>query len=354
METPLIIDVRAACRPNRTGKGQWTFGLVAELLRRRIPVTLLTDSVVRPEWNEARCNAVKIPGTGFRWHWNALQWLKKRPASIYVSPTSYVIPALAPSSMRCIAVVHDLIAFRKEPHDRKATMIERLTLPRIVRARKQVCTTSEATKQDLLARYPEFDPATITPIFAGPSHSNPEPCNPDGKTILCIATLCPRKNQMRLIEAFSLLPADLRHAHRLILAGGRGWRDGRIIHAARNTPGVEWLDYVDDGLYNKLLETCAVFALPSLYEGFGMQILDALQRGIPVLTSDRGSLRELAGGAAMIVNPEDAGSISRGLETLLRDGSMRSELAAKGRRRGALYSWSKTADLLLSHAGNVS
>lgn len=354
METPLIIDVREACRPNRTGKGQWTFGLVAELLRRRTPVTLLTDSVVHPGWNEAWRSAVRIPGAGFRWHWNALRWLKKRPATIYVSPTSYVIPALAPPHMRCVTVIHDLVAFRKEPHDRKATIIERLTLPRVVRVRKQLCTTSESTKQDLLARYPEIDPATITPIFAGPSHPHPKPCNPDGKTILCIATLCPRKNQMRLIEAFSLLPPDLRNTHRLILAGGRGWNDGQIIHAARNTHGVEWLGYVDDGLYNTLLETCTVFALPSLYEGFGMQILDALQRGISVVTSDMGSLRELAKGAAMIVNPEDAGLIARGLETLLREWNMRQELAAKGRLRAALYSWSRTADLLLSHAGNVS
>lgn len=354
MEIPLIIDVREACRPNRTGKGQWTFGLVTELLKRRTPVTLLTDSVVHPGWNEPWCNAVRIPGAGFRWHWNALRWLKKHPATIYVSSTSYIIPALAPTHMRCVAVVHDLISFRKEPHDRKATIIERLTLPRIVHSGKQLCTISEATKQDLLARYPEIDPTSVTPIFAGPSHPHPKPCNPDGKTILCVATLCPRKNQMRLIEAFSLLPADLRNTHRLILAGGRGWRDGRIIYAARNTPGVEWLGYVDEGLYNTLLGACAVFALPSLYEGFGMQILDALQRGIPVMTSDRGSLRELAEGAAMIVNPEDAGSIARGLETLLRDESTRSELAAKGRRRAALYSWSRTADLLLSHAGNVS
>ena len=81
-----------------------------------------------------------------------------------------------------------------------------------------------------------------------------------------------------------------------------------------------------------------------------MQILDALQRGIPVLTSDRGSLRELADGAALIVDPEDVGSISRGLETLLRDASVRSDLAEKGRQRAALYSWRRTVDTFLSFA----
>ena len=349
-ETSFIIDVRDACRSGRTGKGQWTYGFVSELLRRKIPLTLLTDADVPVEWKAEGCSVVRMSGSGLRWHWNVLRWLKSRPGATYISPTSYIVPAFAPRSVRCIPMIHDLIAFRGEHHDRKATMIERLLLPRVIRRCRILCSISESTKQDLLMRFPHLDPLRITPIFAGPSHMHPELSHSDGRTILCIATLCPRKNHLRLIQAFTALPVDGRSSHRLVLAGGRGWHDDEIIQTAKTTPGVEWLGYVDGKGYDELLKSCTVFALPSLYEGFGMQILDALQRGIPVLTSDRGSLRELADGAALIVDPEDVGSISRGLETLLRDASVRSDLAEKGRQRAALYSWRRTVDTFLSFA----
>ena len=80
-----------------------------------------------------------------------------------------------------------------------------------------------------------------------------------------------------------------------------------------------------------------------------MQILDALQRGIPVLTSDRGSLRELAEGAALVVDPDDVSSIARGLERLLTDDGLRNQLAQKARERAATYSWRKTAELFLQN-----
>lgn len=345
MADTLVIDVREACRPQRTGKGQWTYGFVAELLHRSLPVTLLTNADVPTAW--ARCTVERIPGSGLHWHFRVLRWLKRHPGVTYVSPVSYIVPAFCPRSVRCMPIVHDLIAFMDEPHDRKAKLIERLTLPRAVRRATHLCTISEATKRDLLRRFPELDPVRVTPIFAGPLHPHPEPVQSDGRTILCIATLCPRKNQLRLIQAFAALPDDLRARHRLVLGGGRGWDDGTIVEAARTTPGVEWLGYVGPAQYESLLRSCHVFALPSLYEGFGMQILDALQRGIPVLTSDRGSLKELAGAAALIVDPEDISSIADGLEKLLTDPAFCRELGEKARQRAAIYSWRRTVDLFL-------
>ncbi len=347
MTLQLAVDVREACRKERTGKGQWTFGFVSELLRRQVPVTLVTDIDIPKEW-EGRCPVALLPGRGMRWHLQALRWLRVNRSVTYVSPVSYIVPAFAPRSAACIPVVHDLIAFMNEPHDRKATWIERRLLPRVVRKCRRICTVSDATKQDLLARFPALAPERVTPVYAGPDHLHPEQNRPDGKTILCIATLCPRKNQLGLIRAFASLPAELRKNHRLVLAGGRGWHDEDIVRESRNLTGVEWTGYIDASRYASLLGSCTVFALPSLYEGFGMQILDAFQRGIPVLTSDRGSLRELAEGAALIVDPEKTDSIAAGLGQLLSDASLRSSLAEKGRQRAASYSWRKTVDLFLA------
>lgn len=347
MEKPLVIDVREACRAQKAGKGQWTYGFVSELLRREYPLTVVTDDDVPAEWKKNGCVVVRIPGKGLRWHLQVLRWLRKHLGVTYVSPVSYIVPAFAPSSVRCIPIVHDLIAFLGEPHDRKATWIEKFTLPRAVKKAFHVCVISEATRKDLMKRYPCLTAKKVTSIFAGPMQPHPVRSNPDGRTILSIATLCPRKNQLRLIRAFASLPENLRKNYRLILGGGRGWHDQEIVDAAAATPNVEWRGYIDGATYESLLHTCEVFALPSLYEGFGMQILDALQRGIPILTSDRGSLRELANGAALIVDPENIQSIADGLEKLLTDDSLRAKLREKGLQRAELYSWRRTVDLFL-------
>lgn len=350
MENRLAIDVREACRKQKTGKGQFTIGLVDELLRRRMPLTLVTDDEIPLLWKNHQCVVVQIAGRGLRWHCNTLRWLRRNPGVTYLSPVSYIVPTFAPRSVRTVTVVHDLIAFLGEPHDRKALLIERILLPLLLRrkaSRSHICTSSDATKRDLLARYPSLAQERITSIFAGPMHPHPERNVPDRKTILCVATLCPRKNQLRLIEAFASLPEKLRSSHQLILAGGRGWSDQPIIDAARKTPGVEWRGYIDDATYASLLHTCTLFALPSLYEGFGMQILDAMQRGIPVLTSNRGSLCELAEGAACIVDPESVKSIAAGLTSILTDEALRSRLRTQARERAELYSWRRTVDLFV-------
>lgn len=346
----LAIDIREACRPQKTGKGQWTYGFVAALLERRdVEVMLVTDTQVPAAWIERARGVCIERAQGLRWHRRIAADLRKKPlCDVYVSPTSYLVPALLGSSFPCIPIVHDLIAFRREPHERRAQWIERLTLRRALRHARQVCTISDATKHDVLKRYPSLSPDRVTAVYAGPMVMDPPRGVADGKTILCIATLCPRKNQERLVRAFASLPETLRSKHQLILAGGRGWQDAEIVRLASSTPHVEWRSYVHDTEYQRLIGSATVFALPSLYEGFGMQILDALHRGVPVLTSDRGSLREVVGGAACMVDPESIPSIARGLETLLTDAQYRHRLALEGPKQASHFSWKRTTDLFLT------
>jgi glycosyltransferase involved in cell wall biosynthesis len=257
------------------------------------------------------------------------------------------VPALIGKKKSVITIVHDLIAFQNEPHDRKATFIERLTLHRAARVSEGVCTVSESTKKDLLKKYPDLSSQSVTPIFAGPVTTDSPENHPDHITILCIATLCPRKNQLRLIQAFAALPDDLRKKSRVILVGKRGWDDDAILALMASTPGVEWKNYIPDAECEALLHSATVFAFPSLYEGFGMPILDAFRHGIPVLTSDRGSLKEVAGDAAFLVDPEDTEALSQGLETLLRDAALRLNLSEKGKKQAETFSWKRTVDLFL-------
>ncbi|KKW37201.1 hypothetical protein A2454_06770 [Candidatus Peribacteria bacterium RIFOXYC2_FULL_55_14] len=342
------IDVREACREKRTGKGQWVYGFVSELLRRGHEVLLFTDSALPSEWEEHSPRKSVLP-SGLRWHRRAVASLRKRSDyDLYISPTSYIVPFLARSSVPFVPVVHDLIAFRHEPHERKATMIERLTLQRTLKYAKHICAVSESTKSDLLERFRFLDPKDITVIYAGPMVAEPLFNQPDHHTILCAATLCPRKNQLRLIHAYSSLPKTLRDQYRLLLVGSRGWKNRKILDAAERTPGVEWRGFVSPEEYNALLSTCDILALPSLYEGFGMQVLDALQRGIPVLTSSRGSLPEVTGECAVLVDPESTEAIAEGLQRLLKSRDLQANLRLSGPSRAAHFSWKRTVDYFLA------
>ena len=345
----IAVDVREACAAKRTGKGQWSRFFVTELLRRGIPVTLFTDTSVPEEWQRLpHVSVVLLRQKGLRWHWSVARLLRRGDCSMYFSPTSFIVPfLLSGKGFPVVPVVHDLIAFQSEPHDRKARLIERCTLGRTIRGASFVCTVSESTKRDLLQRFSSLSPDKVVPIFAGPVASDAIVSHPDGQTILSIGTLCPRKNQLRLIQAFAFLPPALRERSRLVLVGGRGWHDNDIVRLARETPGVEWKGYLAQQEWETLFARATIFAFPSLYEGFGMPILDAFYKGVPVLTSDRGSLREVAGGAACIVDPENVSSIAAGLTALLSSSVVRDSLRAKGKEQALQFSWSRSVDLFL-------
>lgn len=342
-----VLDAREALRERRTGKGEWLFGFLQELSRRDIPLTLLTESGA--DTHELR-PLLHIPGTGLQWHIAAYRAVRQmQPDTLYIAPTSFIVPCLLGRSVRCVPIVHDLIAFRREPHQWKARMIEHLTLPRAMRCAWHVCAVSATTANDLQDRYPFLLPPRLVALSGGPSHALPLQWESDERTILCIGTLCPRKNQRRLVEAYAMLPEGLREHFRLCFMGGRGWKDQNILCAIHRTKGASWEGYVSTDARTASLQVCHTLVLPSLYEGLGMPIIDAFHVGIPVLTSARGALREVAGDAALFVDPEDVLSIRDGLVRILTDNALRATLRERGFRRAQQYSWSKTVDRFLEN-----
>jgi glycosyltransferase involved in cell wall biosynthesis len=156
--------------------------------------------------------------------------------------------------------------------------------------------------------------------------------------VLSVCTLQPRKNLQRLVEAFTHLPHELRDAYPLVLTGAQGWMNSALLReleplvAARQAvlPG-----YVSRATLLRLFASATVFAYPSLYEGFGLPVAEAMASGTPVLTSNLTSLPEVVAGAAWEVDPYSVDAITAGLERLLTDAPLRAELAAKGRHRAA-------------------
>jgi glycosyltransferase involved in cell wall biosynthesis len=244
--------------------------------------------------------------------------------------TTFRAPLRAPVPV--IATVHDLAVVR---HPELFTAWTRsyartLLLP-VLRAATRVLAVSERTKRDVveLARVPaeRVDVAynaADTGVFA------PEGAAADGDYVLAVGTLEPRKNLPRLIDATGRLGLELR------IAGARGW-GGVDVDASH----VRWLGRPDDAELATLLRGALCLAYPSLWEGFGIPVLEAMLCGTPVVTSAGSAMEEVADGAAELVDPYDVGSIAAGIERAL---ARRDELRAAGLRRAAAFSWQATAD----------
>ncbi len=167
--------------------------------------------------------------------------------------------------------------------------------------------------------------------------------------LINVGTREPRKNLERLLDAFLLarerggLPQEVGMA----LVGPAGWGTEWLERKADATPGVKVLGYVSEYDLDLLIKGALALVYPSLDEGFGLPVLEAMVRGVPVITSDKGALREVAGGAALLVDPHDLLGLAEAMEELCGDGKMREELTRLGRERASLYRWEETARLTL-------
>jgi glycosyltransferase involved in cell wall biosynthesis len=170
--------------------------------------------------------------------------------------------------------------------------------------------------------------------------------------VLAIGVIEPRKNLNRLMDAFLLLkqrgsvPSDLK----LVLAGGKGWLfDGIFEHHAASPvrQDIVMPGFVPDDLLPALYSAAEVLAFPSLYEGFGLPILEAMACGTPVVASRASCLPEVAEGAALLVDPTSVEGLAGALERVLTEPALREELVAKGHQRAARYTWRRAAEQLL-------
>ncbi len=162
--------------------------------------------------------------------------------------------------------------------------------------------------------------------------------------ILFVGAIQKRKNVQRLVAAFERTPVEWK----LALAGSpSGYGAAEIasaIEASSRRRDIALMGYVPDETLERLYARASIFAFPSLDEGFGIPVLEAMARGLPVLTSDRSALPEVAGDAAVLVNPEDTDAIAAGLKELIEDSGRREELARKGLARSAAYTWENAAE----------
>jgi len=329
----IAVDARAAVEVP-AGRGRY----VRELLRAfaALPDDHEYELLARTRWDDAGLDE------RFRWRllgapdplWSVQAALAARRADAVFATNSYLLAALSPRT--AVTTVYDLIAFDGDLRLPRGSAAERLTLPLSVRRGNTLLCISEATKAVLLERFPRAAPqAHVTPLGVEKRFFAERPEEP---YVLMTGTIEPRKNVPRAIEAFSGLPQQLRDRFELVIAGPPGWETAHI-----DTHDARLVGLVPDEDLPALYAGAAVFLYPSLREGFGLPVLEAMAAGTAVVTSNLSSLPEVTGDAAVLVDPYDVASIRAGIEGLLTDDARRAALAAAGRERARTFTWERTA-----------
>jgi glycosyltransferase involved in cell wall biosynthesis/GT2 family glycosyltransferase len=285
-----------------------------------------------------------------------------RPSqTVFHTPFQSVPEAIRDSSLRHIAVtVHDMLP-RIHPEFFTAETVRQFnSLISQLRPTDHVICVSECTRNDFLRwqnTIPE-DQVYVTPLAAS---SALQPINdeevkadfkerlgmhPADRVVLSLCTLEPRKNLIRLIEAFEALHCKHKGGIKLVLVGSLGWKTSELDARLRDSVAAEAIivtGHIADDQLATVYSIADVFAYPSLYEGFGLPPLEAMQCGVPVVVGHTSSLPEVVGDAALMVDPHSVHELSDALEKVLCDQSLANTLQSKSLTRAAAFSWQNTA-----------
>lgn len=268
---------------------------------------------------------------------------------------NYIIPDGVTG--KAITTVHDM-AYIRFPETLKKRNLFRLNsgMRKTIKRADRILTVSEFSKREImeLLGIPE-DRISIVPCAASEKCQGSDFAAISEKFgirkpyLLFVSTIEPRKNVVRLLQAFDMLKEQEKLPHQLVLAGGTGWANEDIFRTAReikNKTDVIFPGFVSSEEKTSLYENADCFVFPSLYEGFGIPLLEAMQCGCPVVCADTASLPEAAGDAAVYADPYDTGSIAERIWKVISDSTLRSELTERGYIRSRKFSWDSSAEIL--------
>lgn len=279
--------------------------------------------------------------------------LNKRNVDIVVEPAHFG-PFNLPSHIKRVTVVHDLTMYLfPGMHVFSSQLLQRIFLPRILKKADHIITNSANTSKDLERLFP-FTKNKTTSVLLGKD----ERFKPQGKPktlakykitkpyILYLGTLEPRKNIDTIIRAFN----DFKHLsklpHQLVLAGKKGWKISNTMKLLEDSPfknQIRTPGYVDSEDQASLYSMAEMFVYPSVYEGFGLPVLEAMSCGTPVITCDNSAIPEVGGDAVLYVSPTSVSDLTKAMMTLASDEKFRLEIGKKGIEQAAKFSWKKTA-----------
>ena len=348
------------------GIGRYVRELVSHLAR------LDTETAYRLFVSGASAHVLpRAPGANFAWkptrinpRWLARLWHRLHlpiPVETFTGgvdlyhATDFVLPPVR-SKTRTILTIHDL-TFVRVPEATSPPLKRFLdaVVPQSVQRATHVLAVSEATKADLIELYGTPSEkitvllhgvdARFRHVETGLAAVQGKYSLPDRPYIFAVGTIQPRKNYSRLVKSLALV-RDRGYDIDLIIAGGRGWLESPIHEAIRTSNignYVHLIGFADDENLPILLSHAACVAFVSLYEGFGLPVLEGMACGTPVVTSNLSSLPEVAGDAALMVDPYNTEAIAQALQQVLDDSDLKASLVQRGYAQAARFSWEDSA-----------
>lgn len=275
---------------------------------------------------------------------------------------NYIVPAKIKGKV--ITVVHDMTYLRyPQTLDKKNLRRIQRDIGYSLDRADRIVTVSEFSRQEIheLLGIPlekisvVYNAASCSPQteeFSGVAQQYGI-CKP---YLLYVGNVEPRKNIVRLIQAFERLKAEHGIEHQLVLAGGKGWQNGELEQIVKESPvrqDIIFTGFVSQGAKNALYKNASAFVFPSLYEGFGIPPLEAMEMGCPVVCSNAASLPEVVGDAACLVNPTDTEDIAQGIYRVLTDDSYKQKLIENGYVQKEKFSWEISAQRMMKICADV-
>ena len=372
------IDYTSAAR-QRAGIGRYTRELVSALLALDRGTESLHQYTIfaatgglRPEtWNLEPHPRVRVRTIPLTDDWLARLWHRLRlpipietvtgSLDLFYSP-DFVLPPTCRTT-RTLLTVHDL-SFLHCPEAFVPALrcyLERV-VPRSIARADLVLADSAHTRSDIVSLL-GVPSEKVQVLYSGvPAGFRPEPESGERERlrgrydigaqpyVLSVGTLQPRKNYVRLMRAFANLKSETLgpETPQLVIAGGRGWLYEDIFaEAEKHGERVRILGFVDEADLPGLYRNAALFVFPSLYEGFGLPVLEAMSCGVPVVCSNASSLPEVAGDAALLVDPFDIDGLAEAMRCVLEDAELCRTMVARGATQAARFTWKRAARQLL-------
>lgn len=278
--------------------------------------------------------------------WSVARALKKYKIDVFISPDNFLC---LNTSVPTILIVHD-IAFKHFSDNDKwiNRLYYRYFMPRFLKKATHILTVSEFTKSDIIRHF-NIQNDKITVCYNG-CREGFTPLSTKGDYLLYMGAVHPRKNVHRLIEAFDAFKKQYKTPLKLMIAGRFAWQTGAVksaYDAAEYREDIIFKGYITDQEATKLMGEAIGFVYVSNFEGFGIPLLEAMNCDVPIITSNLSSMPEVAGEAALLVNPESVSEISQALAQLVFNTELRLKLIEKGRIQHLKFSWEKTANILM-------
>lgn len=292
------------------------------------------------------------------------RWAARDRIDVYWSPRHH-LPLAVRKSVPEVVTIHDTVWRRfPETMSRRRVLAERVLMPASIRRADLVVAVSEFTKREIIDLVPDAsDKIIVIPSAAshgfelGADSRDFSRGTGDSPYFLFVGTNEPRKNLGRLLRAHEEYYCHARNPVPLWIAGPPGWKSTEMLRSHGDEAGAErlkWLGYVEEERLVELYRDALCLVLPSLYEGFGLPILEAMAVGTPVITSNCAAMPEVAGNAAMFVEPTSVMSIAAALTRIATDQDLRASLSERGLQQTRRYSWRKSAVRLVEAMHSIA